>query len=162
MKQVVLLAGLLLPATLSAAQKLLPAQVPAPVQLAFQQAQPQAAHVSWHRCPAGYEAAFAQRPAERVVGERILWGQVALTPTGQVVETRLDVAYRTFPPLGRTALNQQYPHRELDRIIRIVDAQGGVHYEVKICKGKNKSGKDKNCQTSCFDEDGRPLPGMGA
>lgn len=153
-----LLAGLGLPPTLAGAQQLPPAQVPAAVLLAFRQAQPGAAHVAWHRCPAGYEAAFAQRPADRLVGERTLWGLVALTPAGEVVETRLDVTYRVFPALGRTAISQQYPHRDLDRIIRIVDARGGVRYEVKICKGKDKNGKDKDCHTSCFDENGRPQP----
>lgn len=162
MKFFTLLTGLVLLSTLGYAQQLLPAQVPTAVLLAFRQAQPQAAHVSWHRCPAGYEAAFAQRPADRVVGERTLWGQVALTPAGEVIETRLDVTYRGFPVLGRTAISQQYPHRELDRIIRVVDARGEVRYEVKICEGKDKNGKDKNCQTSYFDENGRPLPSPGA
>jgi len=62
--------------------------------------------------------------------------------------------------LGQTAINQRYPHRELDRIIRIVNAQGEVSYEIKMCQGKDKNGKDKDCQTSRFDENGRPLPGL--
>ena len=133
-------------------------QVPVPVLQAFTKVQPQAAHVAWHQCPVGYEAAFEQHPtASRLPGERKLRGVVLLTPAGELVETRLDVTAQAFPPLGHTAVSQRYPHRQLDRIIRVVDAQGEVTYETKICEGKDKNGKDKDCQTSRFDKNGRPL-----
>ncbi len=135
-------------------------QVPAPVLQAFTRAQPQAAHVAWHQCPVGYEAAFEQHPASsRLPGERKLRGVVQLTPSGELVETRLDVTAQAFPPLGQTSVSQRYPHRQLDRIIRVVDAKGEVTYEAKICEGKDKNGKDKDCQTSRFDKNGRPLGG---
>lgn len=41
----------------------------------------------------------------------------------------------------------------------MVDARGEVTYEIKICDGKDKNGKDNDCQTSRFDKDGRPLEG---
>lgn len=133
-------------------------QVPAAVQLAFTKAQPQAAHVAWHQCPVGYEATFEQRlEAGRLPGEHKYRGVTQLTPTGEVVETRLDVPARTLPPLGHTTVSQRFPHRQLDRIVRVVNARGTVTYEAKICDGKDKNGKDRDCQTSRFDENGRLL-----
>ncbi|RZJ58607.1 MAG: hypothetical protein EOO55_00140 [Hymenobacter sp.] len=133
-------------------------QVPTPVLQAFAKAQPQAAHVAWHQCPVGYEAVFEQRPAQgRLPGERKYRGVARLTPAGELVETRLDVPARTLPPLGHTAVSQRYPRRQVDRIIQVVDAKGEVTYEAKICEGKDKNGKDKDCQTSRFDANGRPL-----
>ncbi|MGI4874398.1 MAG: hypothetical protein ACRYFX_24845 [Janthinobacterium lividum] len=135
-----------------------PPAVPAAVRLAFTKAQPRAAHVAWHQCPVGYEADFEQRPAQgRLPGERKYRGVAQLTPAGELVETRLDVPARTLPPLGHTAVSQRYPRRQVDRIIQVVDAKGEVTYEAKICEGKDKNGKDKDCQTSRFDKDGRPL-----
>ena len=45
-----------------------------------------------------------------------------MTPTGELVETRLDITAQALPPLGQTAVSQRYPHRQLDRIIRVVGA----------------------------------------
>lgn len=132
--------------------------VPEAVLVAFQRAQPQAAHVLWQPCAAGYEAKFEQQPDARLAGERRLRGHLTLTPAGELVESRLDITYSTFPPLARTAISQQYPHREPDRIIKIVDARGLVTYETKICPGRDKNGRDEDCQTNRFDENGRPLP----
>lgn len=160
MKTFLLIHGLLLAGALAAsgaAAQTDPA-VPAAVLQAFQRAQPQAAHVLWQPCAAGYEASFEQRPGARPTGERRLRGHLTLTPTGELVESRLDITYNAFPPLARTAISQQYPHRELDRIVRIVNAQGVVTYETKVCPGRDKNGKDKDCQTNRFDENGRPLP----
>lgn len=153
-KYLLLIVSSLLAGTAGAQQA---AQVPASVLVAFQRMQPQAGHVSWHPCPTGYEAAFEQRPVERLPGERRLRGRISFTPTGELVESRLDVTHQAFPALGRTAIHQQYPQRELDRIVRVTDAQGRVIYETKICKGRDKNGKDADCQTSRFDENGRPL-----
>lgn len=70
----------------------------------------------------GYEAVFEQRPAQgRVTGERKYRGVARLTPTGELVETRLDVPARTIPPLGHTTVSQRYPRRQVDRIIQVVD-----------------------------------------
>ena len=160
MKTFLLTQGLLLAGALAASRAAAQAgpAVPEAVQVAFQRAQPQAAHVLWQPCAAGYEAAFEQRPDARMPGERRLRGHLTLTPTGELVESRLDITYSTFPPLARTAISQQYPHRELDRIIKIVNAQGLVTYETKICPGRDKNGRDEDCQTNRFDENGRPLP----
>jgi hypothetical protein len=133
-------------------------EVPEAVLTAFQRAQPQATHVLWQPCAAGYEANFEQQPDTRLAGERRLRGHLTLTPAGELVESRIDITYSTFPPLARTAISQQYPHRELDRIIKIVNARGLVTYETKICPGRDKNGKDEDCQTNRFDENGRPLP----
>lgn len=132
-------------------------QAPTAVLQAFTKAQPQAAHVAWHQCPVGYEAAFEQPAASRLPGERRLRGVVRMPPTGELVETRLDITAHALPTLGKTAVSQQYPRRQLDRIVRVVDAKGEVTYETKICEGKDKNGKDKDCQTSRFDKNGRPL-----
>lgn len=141
----------------SAAQAQAP-QVPEAVQLAFTRAQPQAIHVAWQQCPVGYEATFEQRlEAGRLPGEHKYRGATQLTPTGEVVETRMDVPARTLPPLGHTTVSQRFPHRQLDRIVRIVNARGVVTFEAKICDGKDKNGKDRDCQTSRFDENGRLL-----
>ncbi len=137
-----------------------PVQAPPAVAAAFAQAQPEARRVAWHRCPAGYEATFEQGAAQgRLPGERKLRGTLRLTPGGELIESRLDVPPRAFPPLGHTAVSQRYPHHQLDRIVRVVNARGEVTYETKICTGKDKNGKDKNCQTDRFDKDGRPLAG---
>ncbi|MGI4760848.1 MAG: hypothetical protein ACRYF0_09090 [Janthinobacterium lividum] len=37
-----------------------------------------------------------------------------LTPTGEVVETRLDVPTHTLPPRGHITVNQRFLHRQLD------------------------------------------------
>ena len=133
-------------------------QVPAAVQAAFAQAQPEATHVAWHQCPAGYEAAFEQRPgAQRLAGEHKYRGTMQFTPAGETVESRLDVPPHALPPLGHTTVSERFPRRQLDRIVRVVNARGEVTYEAKICAGKDKNGKDRNCQTSRFDENGRLL-----
>lgn len=150
-----LLGGWLLAAPAVLVQSAAP--VPAAVVAAFARAQPRATHVAWHPCPAGYEAAFVQDVADRVPGERKLRGQLTFRPTGELLETRLDVTYRALPPLGRTAVHQQYPQRQLDRIVRVIDERGVVRYETKICPGRDKDGQDRGCQTSYFDENGRPL-----
>ena len=135
-------------------------QVPAAVQVAFARAQPEATRVAWHQCPAGYEAAFEQRPgAQRLAGEHKYRGSMQFTPAGEAVETRLDVPARALPPLGHTTVSERFPHRQLDRIVRVVNARGEVTYEAKICEGKDKNGKDRDCQTSRFDENGRLLNG---
>lgn len=156
MKMYLLLAAYALRTSVALAQQA--PQVPAAVLLTFAKAQPQAARVAWHQCPVGYEAVFEQRPAQgRVPGERKYRGVARLTPAGELVESRLDVPAHALPPLGHTAVSQRYPHRQLDRIIRVIDAKGEVTYEAKICEGKDKNGKDKDCQTSRFDANGRPL-----
>ena len=155
MKKYLLVGAYGLLAHMASAQRSL--AVPTAVRLAFQKAQPQAAHVFWHQCPVGYEVAFEQYSADQLPGERKLRGLMSITPTGELVESRLDVTYRGFPPLGHTAISQQYPHRQLDRIVKVINAQGEITYETKICKGKDKNGKDADCQTSHFDKDGRPL-----
>lgn len=113
--------------------------------------------MAWHQCPVGYEAVFEQRPAQgRLPGERKYRGVAQLTPAGELVETRLDVPACTLPLLGHTAVSQRYPRRQVDRIIQVVDAKGEVTYEAKVCEGKDKNGKDKDCQTSRFDKNCRP------
>ena len=132
-------------------------QVPAAVQTAFARAQPEATHVAWHQCPAGYEAAFEQPGAQRAAGEHKYRGTMQFTPAGEAVESRLDVPTHALPPLGHTTVSERFPHRQLDRIVRVVNARGEVTYEAKICEGKDKNGKDRDCQTSRFDENGRLL-----
>lgn len=130
-----------------AAQHLATAQVPAPVRQAFIRAQPAGAKASWHQTGNTYEATFPQPEGH---------GMLVFTPEGELLETQTDIPYAEFPALARTATGQQFPHRRLDRITKVVNTSGEITYVVKVCKGSDKNGKDKDCQTSVFDHNGRP------
>jgi hypothetical protein len=139
-----LLAGLLgaLAAAPAGAQHLPPQQVPAQATTAFARTFPAATGVKWQQENTAYLASYEQ-PAP---------GTAVFTAAGVLVETRTTISDHRLPPLARTYMGQQFPHREVDKIMRIVDAAGTVTYAAQVCRGK-----DKDCQTSYFDENGRLL-----
>ena len=130
------------------AQHVAAARLPEAVRAAFKNAQPLVTKVSWHQRGAVYEARFRQPQG---------WGALLLTPAGELVETQTDIPSTALPPLGRMAISQQFPKRQLDQITKVVKASGETTYVVQVCKGKNKNGKDRHCQTSVFDANGRPV-----
>lgn len=144
MKLTCLLALLLGSAAIPAGAQHLPArQVPAPVATAFARACPAATNVQWQLESNTYLASYAQPAAP---------GTAVFSTAGQLLETRTTISDHQLPALARTYMGEQFPHREVDKMMRIVSAAGAVTYAAQVCRGKAK-----DCQTTYFDENGRPL-----
>lgn len=125
------------------AQSLPARQVPAGVIAAFQHTFPTAAKPKWRQQETAYEVSFAQAPGE---------SSALFTAAGELLETKMAISGHQLPPLARTAMMAHYPKREIDKFFKIMTASGRVTFAALVCRGK-----DKDCQTSWFDIDGRPL-----
>lgn len=137
-----------LPVSLVAQAQHLPAQqVPATAVAAFEHTFPAATKAAWRQKDVAYEVSFEQKQVASAA---------LFTPTGALVETQTEVSYQDLPPLARTALMQQFPHREVDKVMKVVSATGAVSYAALVCRGK-----DKDCQASRFDPDGRSPTSAG-
>ncbi|NML64142.1 hypothetical protein HHL22_02890 [Hymenobacter sp. RP-2-7] len=142
MKLAYLLAALLSSGA-AGAQHLPARQVPAPAATAFARTFPAATNVRWQQENATYTASYELPQAP---------GTAVFDATGALLETRTIISDHRLPALARTYMAEQFPHREVDQILRLVDAAGTVTYAAQVCRGKAH-----DCQTTYFDQDGRPL-----
>jgi len=148
MKLRFLLLAVLITSLVAQAQHLPAAQVPAPATTAFQRYFPAATKTRWEQQQATYVVHFAQQK---------LVGRAVFTATGSLLEQREEIPYSAFPALARTAMGQHFPHRQIDKIYRVTSGTGTIGYTALVCAGKNKRGKDIDCQTMLFDQNGRLL-----
>lgn len=114
----------------------------------FRRTFPAATRVVWQQQERTYQVSFVQQQVQRVA---------VFTSAGELLETQTLLTDQQLPPLAGTTMSQLYPHRQIDRVLKVVTANGTVNYVAKVCPGKDKKGKDKGCQTRRFDQDGRLL-----
>ena len=137
MKALILMVAITLTATLTNAQHVKDAAIPAPVKEAMKKLYPSATGVKWEKEKGNYEAGFKTGMQER---------SVVFDPGGTVLETEIEITGHELPEAVKQYITQHYKTEKIKEAARITDAKGVVTYEVEI-KGKDL----------LFDNNGKPL-----
>ena len=106
------------------AQKLRSSKIPAAVKTAFATAQPSVKKVNWSKEDANFEAGFDNAQGKDM--------SVVITPTGEILETELEITFAELPQAAQTALKG----KKVSETAKITDAKGNVKYEAEV-RGKD-------------------------
>lgn len=135
MKKSMFIAAGLMISLAACAQKVKESDVPAVVKDAFKKTYKDVKEVKWEKEGANFEAEFE-------VGETDQ--SVVFDPTGQVIETEIEIKVDELPSGVKDYIAKSYKDAKIKEATRITDAKGTVTYEAEI--------KDKDL---IFDSNGK-------
>ena len=134
MKKILLFCVVLFAVNIVSAQGVRASKVPMSVKTTFAKAQPSIKKVAWSKEDVNFEASF-----DNVQGKDM---SVVITPTGDIVETELEIAFSELPQAAQMALKG----KKVKETAKITDAKGNVKFEAEV------GGKDL-----LFDENGKSM-----
>ena len=120
MKKILLFSFVLFAINIVSAQRVRSSKVPTAVKTAFAKAQPSTKKVSWSKEDANFEASFDNTQGKDM--------SVVITPTGDVVETELEIAFSELPQAAQMALKG----KKVKETAKITDAKGNVKFEAEV------------------------------
>lgn len=112
--------------TLTHAQTLKPAQVPAAARATFKTKFPAVASNTWEKEGDKFEAGFK-------LGGKTM--SAVITPAGELLETETDIAPSQLPAPVRAKLASTYKGYKVTEAATIVSATGTTTYEAEVSKG---------------------------
>lgn len=101
--------------------------IPTAVQDAFAQKFPYAQEVSWEAEEDGYEASFQMEKLDF---------EALFSPTGQWLETEMEIQVSALPASVTESLNQNYGSYKILEAQKISTPTQAIAYEVELGKGK--------------------------
>ena len=123
MKKSLLFIALVMMVSLSFAQRIKSAEVPAVVKAAFQKLYPTAKDVKWDKEKAQYEASFDLNKADQ---------SVLIDESGIIVETEVEIELNQLPKGVVEYVKANYKGATIKEVARITDASGAITYEAEI------------------------------
>ena len=134
MKKILLFCVVLFAVNIVSAQGVRASKVPMSVKTTFAKAQPSIKKVAWSKEDVNFEASFDNAQGKDM--------SVVITPTGDIVETELEIAFSELPQAAQMALKG----KKVKETAKITDAKGNVKFEAEV------GGKDL-----LFDENGKSM-----
>ena len=110
------------------AQRVKPAEVPAPVKTALQRNYPSASGVTWEKEKGNYEANWGGKSGED--------NSVLFTPAGVFVEQVVAMQAAKLPPAVAEYVRAHYSGAKITEAWKVTDAEGQIRYEAEV-KGKD-------------------------